>query len=269
MQPLLTVVVERLQELQAYFGPFVGWLKEWQFLLGSLIAGFAGVLIVSAINRQDRRQSFEAIEERRRRVRAFRTTMPGDLHAICSYARRSAEVGRDALLFINADEEEQQSPSTKGRQTKLRCPALPTSVPLNLKALIENLDDATADRVADLVRCYHSQHARLAGVLENFNSSRPSTITASKTINLNSVFKDTLELYLRAKGMLQFARGESENIASAFNTSEVLNALQVLNIDHVISPEAREYCLRLLSSASTGQSLSRRQRDTSDREEAS
>ena len=178
--------------------------------------------------------------------------MPGDLHAICSYARRSAEVGRDALLFINADEEEQQSPSTKGRQTKLRCPALPTSVPLNLKALIENLDD--------LVKCYHSQHARLAGVLQNLNHSRPSTISASKTINLNSVFKDTLELYLRAKGMLQFARGESENIASAFNTSEVLNALQVLNIDHVISPEAREYCLRFLSSAPTGQSLSRRQR---------
>ena len=49
MQPLLTMVVERLQELQAFFGPFVGWLKEWQFLLGSLIAGFAGVLIVSAI----------------------------------------------------------------------------------------------------------------------------------------------------------------------------------------------------------------------------
>ena len=47
--------------------------------------------------------------------------------------------------------------------------------------------------------------------------------------------------------MLQFARRETEKIPGAFSTAEVLDALRVLNIDHVISPEAREYCLRFLS----------------------
>ena len=161
----------------------------------------------------------------------------------CAYARRSADVGREAAQIISADEEGRQ----RMRQTKLRCPSLPLYVLSNLKALVENLDNNLGEQVADLVKCYYTQHARLVGALENLNRSSVSTITVSKAINLNPVFKDTLELYLRTKGMMQFARGKTENIADVFDTSEVLNALRVLNIDPVISPEAREYCLRFLA----------------------
>ena len=42
-------------------------------------------------------------------------------------------------------------------------------MPLNLKALIENLDDLTAERVVDFLRCYYTQHTRLAEALEDFN----------------------------------------------------------------------------------------------------
>jgi hypothetical protein len=151
------------------------------------------------------------------------------------------------MLIISANEEGRQISSTKGRQNKLRCPALPTYVPANLKALIETLDNAKAEQVADLVRCYYSQRAQLAGAMENFNQSNQSTITVSKTINFNPVFKDTLELYLRANGMLRYARGETEHITGTFDPSEVLNGLKVLNLEHVISPEGKEYCLRFLS----------------------
>jgi hypothetical protein len=81
--------------------------------------------------------------------------------------------------------------------------ALPTYVPANLKALIETLDNATAEQVADLVRCYYSQRA--AAALENFNQSN-HTITVSKTINLIR-FQGYFRTYLRANGMLQYARG--------------------------------------------------------------
>ena len=117
MQQLLAAGVDWLWELQTLFGPLIGWLKEWQFLAGSLIVLFAGWITVNAINRQIREQRIEANEGRLRRVRASRASMPEDLHAICSYARRSAEVGREAVLIISANEEGQQIPSTKGAKT--------------------------------------------------------------------------------------------------------------------------------------------------------
>ena len=247
MQQLLAASIDWVRELQTLFAPFIGWLKEWQFLVGSLIAVFAGAITVNAINRQIREQRIELEERHRRRIRASRASMLEDLHAICSYSRRSAEVGREAMLIVNANEEGHQIPSTKGRQNKLRCPILPQYVLSNLKALVENLDHDRGEQLADLVKGYYTQHARLVGALENFNRSNPSTITVSKTLNFNPIFKDTLELYLRAKGMLQFARGKTENIADVFDAAEVLSAVKALNIDAVLSPEAREYCLRFLS----------------------
>lgn len=257
MQQLLAAANDWLLEPQTLFGQLLGWLKEWQILAGSLIAVLAAAITVNAINRQIRLQSFEATEARRRRVQAFRASMPEDLQAICSYSLRSANVGRDALLIINADEDGREVPSSKGRQNRLKCPVLPTHVPANLKALIEHLDDPTAAQITDLVRCYYSQRAQLAGALENFNQSSPSTITVSKTINFNPVFKDTLELYLRAKGILPFAKGETENIVDVFGTAEILNAMKVLNIDYVMSPEAKEYCFRFLANSAKQHSLGR------------
>ena len=243
MQQLLSAGIDWMREFPALVGPFIGWLKEWQFLVGSLIAIFAAGLAVNAINRHIREQRAELDAWRLRRVRASRAGMPEDLHAICAYARRSADLGREAAQIISADEEGRQ----RMRQTKLRCPSLPLYVLSNLKALVENLDNNLGEQVADLVKCYYTQHARLVGALENLNRSSVSTITVSKAINLNPVFKDTLELYLRTKGMMQFARGKTENIADVFDTSEVLSALKALNMDPVLSPEAREYCLRFLS----------------------
>jgi hypothetical protein len=121
--------------------------------------------------------------------------------------------------------------------------------------LIEHLDHENAEKVADLVGCYYNQHARVTGALENFDQSNSGVITVSNNINLNPVFKNTLELYLRAKGMLEFARGETENISGTFDNSEILSALRRLNIEHVMSPEAREHCLRFLSVEMRGESL--------------
>ena len=224
------------------FDSLVVWLKEWQFLSGTLVALVAAALTVNAINRQIRLQRLEADDRRRRLVRALRASMPEDLNGICSYTRRSAEVGREALLVIGAQEEGQ---GTRGH--KLRCPTLPAYVLLNLKALTENLDHANAEQVADLLGCYYAQRARLISALENFDRSNSGTVSISRDVNLNSVFKNTLELYLRAEGMLKFAKGEVENITGAFDNNDVLNALKRLNLDHVLSPEAREYCLKFLS----------------------
>jgi hypothetical protein len=54
-------------------------------------------------------------------------------------------------------------------------------------------------------------------------------------------------LHLRTKETLPFARGEAEKVVIAFGPPKVLAALKELDIDSVISPEAREHCVRFLS----------------------
>src|SRR5262245_23506731 len=101
--------------MRMLLGALIGWLKEWQFLVGSLIALFAGAITVHAINRQIREQRREIDERRLRLARAFQASMSEDLHAICAYAHRSAEIARDGVLIINAIEEGQQPVSSRGR----------------------------------------------------------------------------------------------------------------------------------------------------------
>jgi hypothetical protein len=223
----------------------LNWVKEWQFLLGTMIVLLAGAITVHAINRQVRRRDIEIEDGRRRVVRSLQASLPDDLEVVCSYARQSANAARRAVKFISAKEEGREE--LRGVKYPRRCPSVPPHVLSNLKMLIENLDHDNAEQFTDLVQCYHVQHSRLAAAVNNFTQLRHDAVTIPTDINFNPVFKHTLELYLRAKDMLPFARGEAKEILVAFRTPDILSALKELNIDPVISPEAREHCVRFLS----------------------
>jgi hypothetical protein len=244
MHPLLADV-DWLPEAQRLSVSLISWLKEWQVLVALLVAVVAGAIILRSVTRQMREQHLEVVDRARRLAKAFRASMPEDLYAMCAYAHRSADLAREGVMLIDA-EEGHLTKSPKGR-SKLRCPSVPNQVLVNLKALIEHLDNESAEQVANLLGCYHTQHMRMAGALENFDRKGADAITISGNVNFNPVFKDTLELYLRAKSMLEFARGESEKISGSFGASDVTNALRELNLDHAMSPEAKEHCLRFLS----------------------
>jgi hypothetical protein len=247
MQQVFVAGANWLQDLQIFLAAVFGWIKEWQFLIASLFILLSAGIFIKAISRQIRLQEFKFEDRRRRLGEVYRASMPEDLDAVCSYALRSSQVAREAALIVDAKEAGTQNSSAKGRQRRLRCPILPALVLENLKGLVENLDDDDAEPIAELVVCYHTQHARLASALENFNQANLEKISIAKSINFNPVFQNTLELYLRAKSMLKLARGRTEEIPGTFGADEVLGALKALNIDHVMSPEAREYCLRLFS----------------------
>ena len=242
----------------------ISWLKEWQVLVALLVAVVAGAIILRSVTRQMREQRLEVVDRARRLAKAFRASMPEDLYAMCSYAHRSADLAREGVMLIDAEEEGHRTISPKGR-SKLRCPSVPNQVLVNLKALIEHLDNESAEQVANLLGCYHTQHMRMAGALENFDRTGADAITISGKVNFNPVFKDTLELYLRAKSMLEFARGESEKISGSFGASDVANALRELNLDHAMSPEAKEHCLRFLSAKNPKRGRILTKRDKLDR----
>ena len=247
MQQVFVAGANWLQDLQIFLAAVFGYIREWQFLIASLLILLSGAIFIKAIGRQIKLQEFKSEDRRQRLGRVYRASMPEDLDAICSYAIRSSQVMCEAALIVDAKEAGTLNSSEKGRQGRMRCPILPDRVLENLKGLVENLDADGAEPIAELVVCYHTQHAGLASALENLNQADLEKITSSKSINFNPVLKNTLELYLRAKSILKFARRRTEDIPGMFGPNEVLGALTALNIDHVMSPEGREYCLRLLS----------------------
>jgi hypothetical protein len=244
-------------QLPPIFNELIDWLKEWQLLVGSLIALCAAAITVSAINRQVRTARSEAIEKRQRRVCALLAGIPQDLNAVSVYARRSTEVARDALSLIDANEQGRDASTSKGRQSKLRCPTLPAHVPTDLVALIEGLDSANAKPLVKLLQCYYGQHTRLVNAVEDVHKKGGTSIN-----NLNMVLKDTLELYIRAASAMQFARGELDLISDRYDASDILNAMKILEVDQLLSPEAREHCLKSLVQSTkahgVGRILSRR-----------
>jgi hypothetical protein len=246
MEQVFVTGANWLHNFQVFISALFYLIKDWQFIIASLLILLSVVIFVKTINRQIRLQGLKFEDRRQRLGRVYRASMPEDLDAICAYALRSSHVMREAALIVDAKEAGTQN-SPKGHQRRLRCPILPTLVLENLKGLVENLDEDDAEPIAELVVCYHTQHASLASALENFNQTNLEKISISKSINFNSIFKNTLELYLRARSILKFARRRTEEMPDTFDADDVLGALTALNIDNVMSPEAREYCLRLLS----------------------
>jgi hypothetical protein len=226
---------------------FLDWLREWQFLVGSGIVLLAAALTVRAINRQIKQRHFEIEDRRNRLVQALRTSLPDDLERLRAYSRRSADAAREAVMFITNQESGREDLNLQRRGYRGKHPTLPAHVLSNLKMLIENLDADNARQFVDLVECYHIQHAQLVTAINSFKHMRMNAILFPKDLNFNPVFKQTLELYLRTKETLPFARGEAEKVVIAFGPPKVLAALKELDIDSVISPEAREHCVRFLS----------------------
>jgi hypothetical protein len=247
MEQLFVVDGDLLDSLHVFLTAVFVFVKEWQFLIGSLIILLAGTISVKALNRQIGRQHSELADRRRRLARVYRAHMLEDLQAICSYSRRSSDVARTAALIVEAKEGGTPASSTNEPRSRLSCPTLPTLVLANLKGLIETLDEDDAETIAELVRCYYAQHFRLANELENFNQSQLDKVRISKQVNFNQVFNSTMELYLRCTGLMKFVGRKTGEIQDTFSALEVKDAMKTLNIDHLMSPEAREYCLRLLS----------------------
>ena len=206
MQQVFVAGANWLQDLQIFLAAVFGYIREWQFQIAGLLILLSGVIFIKAIDRQIKLQEFKSEDRRQRLGRVYRASMPEDLDAICSYAIRSSQVMCEAALIVDAKEAGTLNSSAKGRQGRMRCPILPDRVLENLNGLVENLDDDGAEPIAELVVCYHTQHAGLASALENLNQVDLEKITSSKSINFNPVFKNTLELYLRAKSIIKFER---------------------------------------------------------------
>jgi hypothetical protein len=163
--------------------------------------------------------------------------MPDDLKLVLDYTRRSAAVQAFILGFIGAEEEG----NVHGQRDKQTCPTLPERTLDNFRRLIENLDHENGNRLADMIGCYQVQNSRLAGLVDDFNN--PSRLGRTNLVPKDwtvSTLETTVELYLRANGVLRFARRQSDEIPPPdFGDQSFSQAFVALEIDRVLSSETQ------------------------------
>lgn len=151
-------------------------LKEWQTLLGALIALAAAFWTISVMRRHSAAEDVRHKNLMQRREMAARARMPDALSELCAYAR---SVGQ----YLTGQTEE--------------VPNEPTSAITTLKYVIEHIDDRAAQRTFELVSWYQVQRARMVGETPPQNEPRRS-----------QRFYDVVLLQAHSNSLFQYARNE-------------------------------------------------------------
>ena len=230
-------------------------LKEWQPLVGALLALVAAFLTIVAILKQVRSQREDVDrqlkaaadsneEHRKRKLLASRAVLPADLSAMSAYVRDSAEVAANALLMLRNQQQRQH----------LSLPVMPERVLSNLQRLIENVDREDAEALSDLLKCYQIQNSRLVGEIQDFNE--PKRLARERVMteqNIEHTFDETLRLSLLIDNALAFARRSADHIsAPRFSAASVANNLSVLGISDLISDICRNRIMKQLATEDLG-----------------
>lgn len=192
-------------------------IENWETLLGAIAALIAAAGTIFIINKQIKstekgiRKQIKNnlnIESNKlvRKSMSYRAILPSDLGSFCEYSKDCLSSLDDALKYIKFDI------GTYTEKPVFTYPVLPTDVTKDIQNLIEsaqNLNDTTVMTLVDLLSCYQIQKARFRNILERTSNIYRSEREDVRKDNFNSSLAATIELYLRAEDLFDFARMNS------------------------------------------------------------
>ncbi len=225
----------------------IDWAGRWQLLAAVLVAFVAVCIMVVGLWRRASSRPASQREEQddcqAHRLRAVRAKMSADLSAIIRYTEESINVSVRLLEGIRS----QSIPWLREhiQRRELTYPTLASCVVSNLQELIGLLDEKNARPIAELLRCFHTQHAQLAEKVAVYNQPEEGGLTKVLTEhNVEYAIKNTVELHLRAASMFDFAQGRNDHIrAQNFTSEDVWSVLVDLGVVDAISKEyEKELC---------------------------
>ncbi|QRM44615.1 hypothetical protein [Rhizobium sp. BG4] len=170
------------------------WLKEWQTLVGSVIAVLAALATIWMMWLQSRQEGERHKKGLERKKLASRARMPDALSEMSAYART---VGR--ALMDNS-----------------KFPAAPAAAMQTLKEIIEHIDDNEAEKTFELVSWYQVQHARLTNGNKKYHG-----------VELDDLLYDAALLQAHINRLFDYARNEEQSTPVRKATrSEMIDALK-------------------------------------------
>ena len=156
--------------------------KEWQTLLGALIALCAAVWTIGVMRRQAKNEERRHQDQISRRELAMRAQMPDALADVSVYAKN---VG-DYVLGLDSQLPQESSIAIS-----------------SLKQVIEHIQIDAAQRTFELVSWYQVQRARL----EDYS-------TQPRVYQRSDLLYDGILLHAHACSLFEYARNEATNVST-------------------------------------------------------
>lgn len=160
-----------------------GFLKDWQTLLGALIALAAAILTIRVMHRQATGEERRHKKQLRRKEMAARAQMPDALSELSAYVLATGEC-------------------LTGQSQEV--PTAPTLGITTLKEVIEHIDDKAAQRTFELVSWYQVQRVRM--IAEPPPQNEP---------NRGDRFYDAVLLQAYVNSLFEYARNEEPSAPTA------------------------------------------------------
>jgi hypothetical protein len=218
---LLGVAVTGLLVLFPLMSDYQDFLKNYQTLVGSILALLGALLTVLIIAIQIV-QSQDADEQRRRdRLRAARSVLPFALSQISQYAEDCIEAILPLLPTNDQAEGFVNQPPNPVIAPKLPEDALPI-----LKECIESSEPEAAkalSEIATMLQIRNSRfHALLIKIPEKIVSTMHISVLSSYDVRRRII--DFIELQAKTSKLFDYARGKSEHVDQTFTLQDITNA---------------------------------------------
>jgi len=212
---------------------------QWETLFTGVVALVAAFFTIRGLRQQIDQTQKLADDQRRRRARAARATLPLALSQLAQYATTCIQELHDLRPYFRSDGSLDR---TKGEQrfTTWRLPHLPDSILSSLKECIEFVDDEPAQAIVDLIGHLQVQSSRVTGFISRFRLNDGVHLLIRS--NIDQAMWDAAEVYARAS-TLPFSRGYP---ASSFTVTrarirEALWLAQCFDDDHEIDVLAKKW----------------------------
>ena len=220
---ITTIIAPEPPAAPHYIG-LIGGVFDWQTFVAGLLAILAALIGAGFVLHQT--QTTARIESKRvkRRRNALRAAMPLSLSAFMGYARRCGYALHRLMMSTDADQ------ITRAAAKEEDWPSVPAETIAFFVEAIEVMPNEIGEALTDLLSATQIQSVRISEYGED-NAGRPGGPRNIPKTELETYIIDTAGIYARAEALLDYARRDSETVASEPECKSILRALFLMGFD--------------------------------------
>jgi hypothetical protein len=177
---------------------------QWETLLTGLGAVGAAFFTIASLRQQIHQTQQLATDQRRRRARAARATLPLALSQLAEYAISCIRELYDLRPYFQDDGSVDRSRAEQGFSA-WTLPHLPENVLSSLKECIQFIDDDPAEAIVQLIRNLQIQRSRLSQFISRFQLN--DGVHPLLRMNIDQAMWDAAEVHARTSTLFPFSRG--------------------------------------------------------------
>lgn len=206
-----------------------GWFYDYQSFNAGVLALVAAIVALFIAWRQLKAARDQLAETKRQadrdragKLRAARASLPAVLSSVCDYAEETGK-NLNAVWPLEAKLYPNDVNVLTSYRLKVTTPAFPLDTLRSLERVVELTEsDAVADRIESILREVQvlSARTRKLGIGDDLSID-----------NLSAYILQTASIYARAESLFEYARRQSDDVATEPLWNRAFAALSIMGID--------------------------------------